>query len=151
MKKVHNYFCFHVVPEVIVLPSGMQPAQAGLDRHIFSGKGFRSSETGVIGELEASLASRKKSKGRSKIDAEYDKMRRATLARLNQYHVGSFELPIGDLSLPEPGLATRDVELDHVFFLADQMEIQGASYPGKAAVACAFEVLFSCVVHTFGL
>ena len=143
MKRVHTCLWFHALLEVTPMPSGMQPAQAGIDRKIFGGKGVRSSESGVIGELEAALTSRKKLQLRSKIDADYEKKRRSTLQRLNQYHAGTFELPIGDLSLPDEGLATRDVEVEHVFFLADQMEIQGPSYPGKAAVACAFGVVFS--------
>ena len=118
----------------------MQPAQAGVPRDILKTKALRPKEGGVIAELEAALVTKKRSKKQPKIDADYDKKRRSTLQRLNQFLVGTFDLPVEDLSLPEAGLAARDVEYDHCFFLAEQMEVQGPSYPGKPAVACAFEV-----------
>ena len=118
----------------------MLPAQAGVPKDIFKGKRLRTHEGGVV----AALVTKKRSKNRPKIDAEYDKKRRTTLQRLNQFLVGTFDIPVEDLRLPESGLATRDLEYDHCFFLAEQMEVQGPSYPGKPAVACAFEVfLFS--------
>ena len=118
----------------------MLPAQAGVPKDIFKGKRLRTHEGGVVAELEAALVTKKRSQKRPKMDAEYDKKRRTTLQRLNQFLVGTFDIPVEDLRLPESGLAARDLEYDHCFFLAEQMEVQGPSYPGKPMVACAFEV-----------
>jgi hypothetical protein len=113
---------------------------AHIPKDIFKPKAKQEEDTSVLSQLESAVQAKGRGK-KSKADRDFEQLRKATLLRLNQNLLGTFSIPIEDLQMPAPELASRDLEMRHVHNLAEAMEIAGPSYPGKPAVVCAFGVI----------
>lgn len=106
---------------------------------------FKRGPTKPTSLIEKMKKAQKKAAGRKKKKEseealEQEESRSKLLAELNQYYVGRFDIPIGDMSPPTADTMNRDNYEGHVSYLENEMWLGGPTFSGKDAVVSSFEV-----------